>query len=258
MRSAFAGSAGPGYRLVAWLLVISLMAGCGTTLDGAFSRGEGGGWENSRWAGLRLERAGRPLAPGRYTALQRGDYIVTDANTYALIRFEAGAEAYLAPGSSATIASLSSFLGEVLVKIERLQGRFEVKTEFITAGAKGTVFLVHAEPDGRAWVSVLQGVVRVASNAGRWPEQDLQPGERADFFRDRPPTRRPMSEPDVRDIQRRYEPLEQAAPPGKGVVIGAGLGLAVVAGVVISRAGRGGGGGQGGGNAPVGTATRGP
>ena len=113
-----------------------LAAGCSTTLDGVFPDGRPLAEAPVEWAGVTTQRGDKRIASEKYLPLEKGDLIQTDSRTYALIRFASGTEAYLAPNSRARIGSLDEFFGEVLAKV---RGAFEVRTQYITAAAKGTV-----------------------------------------------------------------------------------------------------------------------
>ncbi len=210
--------------------LITLIAGCATQLAGVFPDGQRLAETAAEWAGATVQRGGARLTAERGMTLQRGDTVMTDARSYALIRFESGAEAYLAPNSRGRIGSLVDFVGEVLVKV---RGAFAVRTQYITAAAKGTVFLVRSGSDGVAEVIVLEGVVGVSSNAGRWSGLDLRAGEKARLVRDQPPARSAASANELEDIGRRYDPLERAAPLSEGSAAAIGVGVAAVIGVII-------------------------
>ncbi len=207
-----------------------LAAGCSTTLDGVFPDGRRLAEAPVEWAGVTIQRGEKRIASEKYLPLEKGDLIQTDSRTYALIRFASGTEAYLAPNSRARIGSLDEFFGEVLAKV---RGAFEVKTQYITAAAKGTVFLVRSTGEGVAEVIALEGVISLSSTAGRWPSIDLRAGEKATVVRDQAPTQISASKAELEEIEHRYEPIEKAAPISKGTAVGTGIAIGAVVGTVI-------------------------
>ena len=211
-------------------LITLLAAACSTTLDGAFPDGRHLARTAAEWAGITITRDGRRIAPEKYLTLQQGDRIQTDPRTYALIRFESGTEAYLAPNSGGRVGSLLEFFGEVLAKV---RGSFEVQTEYITAAAKGTAFVVRATRDGQAEVIALEGVTRVSSNAGQWRAIELRPGQKARISQAQQPLQSEATPAELDDINNRYRPLEEAAPISKGAAAGTGVAITTAVGLII-------------------------
>jgi ferric-dicitrate binding protein FerR (iron transport regulator) len=74
--------------------------------------------------------------------------------------------------------SLFVEIGEIFV---RAKGFFEVKTEFVTAGTRGTEYLTRVSPREGATVVVLEGSVRCESQKLSWPEFVLESGQKATF-----------------------------------------------------------------------------
>jgi len=96
----------------------------------------------------------RTLERGRATFTRHGDLILMDAGSEVLLPEEA-------PDAGTTVLQKS---GNVIYRVAPLGTgrRFEVKTPFLVAGVKGTRFTVQIT-DGRAAVSVLEGIVEVRS-----------------------------------------------------------------------------------------------
>lgn len=127
--------------------------------------------------------------------VESGDTLVTEKNTYALVRFIDSSEITLRPGSTMTIEHFS-FAGDrpdgdaakfSLVKGglrsvtgllgKRSREKFEMKTPAATIGIRGTTFIAEfvPPPDGMAapgprapglYVQVQDGVIVVANGAG--------------------------------------------------------------------------------------------
>jgi hypothetical protein len=155
--------------------ICHLLAGCATTtLDGIIIRGERPARLDELGA-VRVLRGGAPVGTQLNMVLQPGDEIATGADAYALIHYPSGTEVYLRPNSRVRIGSLFAFISELFVKVK---GAFSVETEFVTAGAEGTGYLVQVPREGDATVIVSEGIVTVSSKTVRWPSMRLGPGEK--------------------------------------------------------------------------------
>ncbi|HPF59083.1 MAG TPA: FecR family protein [Candidatus Competibacteraceae bacterium] len=117
------------------------------------------------WRQVRILRGNRYLdiAPNLY--LDRGDEIWTGPESAVAIRFPNGSQLYLRSGSHVRIGSIFAFAGELFV---RVKGAFQVDTEFVTAGAEGTGWVMKVSPNGNTLCTVLEGRVQVASKRNYW------------------------------------------------------------------------------------------
>lgn len=124
----------------------------------------------SEWRQVRILRGSRPLnvAPNLY--LDRGDEIWTGPGSAVAIRFPNGSQLYLRSDSHVRIGSVFTFVGELFV---RVRGAFQVDTEFVTAGAEGTEWVMTVSPNGDTLCTVLEGRVRVASRENYWNPQSV-------------------------------------------------------------------------------------
>lgn len=98
-------------------------------------------------------------------ALHTGDEIRTGSSSAVAIRFPNGSQLYLKSNTHIRIGSVFAFVGELFV---RVKGAFQVDTEFVTAGAEGTEWVMNISPDGDTRCMVLKGRVRVASKENSW------------------------------------------------------------------------------------------
>lgn len=97
--------------------------------------------------------------------LHIGDEIRTGRNSAVAIRFPNGSQLYLRSNSRIKIGSVFAFFGELFV---RVKGAFQVDTEFVTAGAEGTEWVMNIAPDGNIRCTVLEERVRLASKENAW------------------------------------------------------------------------------------------
>jgi hypothetical protein len=107
--------------------------------------------------------------------------IATDAQSFALIRYDDGTTIYLRPNTVVRPGSLFVEIGEIFVKAK---GFFEVKTAFVTAGTQGTEYLTRVSPREGATVVVLDGSVKCESQKLSWPDFVLERGQKAFFERE--------------------------------------------------------------------------
>lgn len=97
--------------------------------------------------------------------LNIGDEVWTGPNSAVAIRFPNGSQMYLRSNSHIKIGSVFTFFGELFV---RVKGAFQVDTEFVTAGAEGTEWVMLVSPNGDTRSTVLEGRVRIASRENFW------------------------------------------------------------------------------------------
>lgn len=144
--------------------------------------------------GLRISRDGQALPIRVPMPVAVGDVIETLPLTLVVIRFPEGHEVTMLPGTQVRLGSADIRFGEVYVRsflqwVQSTQGRFKVKTDYVTAGVEGTEFWVRVGRDASMSVGVVDGRVSLTSVGGRWQPVDLLPSEVATVARDAPPTK---------------------------------------------------------------------
>jgi FecR protein len=169
------------------------------------------------------------------TVLYAGDRIQTGPRADAVIRYPSGTEVLMRPNSSGRIGSLTEVIGEFFVKVK---GAFSVDTTFVSAGARGTAFLVRTYAGGTTSVVVVEGVVDVASTTGAWAPLPLTAGTMATAY-PRPPQRLPANLDELARTRDWVERVERLSPPPAGVshagIIGAVVIGALIAAMIASH-----------------------
>ena len=117
------------------------------------------------WRQVRIKREGVLLDAAPDMPLRKGDLIRTGPNVAVAIRFPSGTQLYVRSNSRIRIGSIFAFVGELFV---RVRGAFQVDTEFVTAGAEGTEWVMAISPRGDTRCTVLEGRVRMASRENAW------------------------------------------------------------------------------------------
>ena len=117
------------------------------------------------WRQIQVTRRGVSLNVTPNMTLETGDTIRTGSDVAAAIRFPNGSQLYVRSDSHIRIGSVFAFVGELFV---RVKGAFQVDTEFVTAGAEGTEWVMRVSPNGDTRCIVLDGYARMASNQQRW------------------------------------------------------------------------------------------
>jgi hypothetical protein len=117
------------------------------------------------WRQIQVTRKGVGLDVAPNMTLETGDTIKTGSGVAAAIRFPNGSQLYVRSHSRIRIGSVFAFVGELFV---RVKGAFQVDTEFVTAGAEGTEWVMRVSPNGDTRCIVLEGRTRMASNEQRW------------------------------------------------------------------------------------------
>ena len=117
------------------------------------------------WRQIQVIRRGVGLDVTPNMTLETGDTIKTGSDVAAAIRFPNGSQLYVRSNSRIRIGSVFAFVGELIV---RVKGAFQVDTEFVTAGAEGTEWVMKVSPNGDTRCIVLEGRTRMASNEQRW------------------------------------------------------------------------------------------
>lgn len=117
------------------------------------------------WRQVRVLRSDSRLNTIPRMPLNIGDEVWTGPNSAGAIRFPNGSQLYLRSNSHIKMGSVFTFFGELFV---RVRGAFQVDTEYVTAGAEGTEWVMLVSPNGDTRSTVLQGRVRVASKENFW------------------------------------------------------------------------------------------
>lgn len=117
------------------------------------------------WRQIRVLRSDSHLNTMPRMPLNIGDEVWTGPNSAVVIHFPNSSQMYLRSNSHIKIGSAFTFFGELFV---RVRGAFQVDTEFVTAGAEGTEWVMLVSPNGDTRSTVLEGSVRIASRENFW------------------------------------------------------------------------------------------
>jgi hypothetical protein len=154
--------------------------------------------------------------------------VATGVGGELVIAYRNGSVLYMRTNTQGRIGSFFidsiDSIGTVFVKVK---GFFEVKTNLVKAGARGTAFEVVAQPGGAAKVTVVDGVVDVASTTGLWAAVALGAGTRG-FAHPQAPLPAAASQDELLAIDRWVRRLERLPAHA-----GAGTTSATVAGAVV-------------------------
>jgi hypothetical protein len=120
---------------------------------------------SEEWRQVRVLRSDSRLNTIPRMPLNIGDEVWTGPNSAGAIRFPNGSQLYLRSNSHIKIGSVFTFFGELFV---RVRGAFQVDTEYVTAGAEGTEWVMLVSPNGDTRSTVLEGRVRIASRENFW------------------------------------------------------------------------------------------
>ncbi|MCA1583178.1 MAG: PASTA domain-containing protein [Acidobacteria bacterium] len=163
------------------LLLLSVMASIGCVSARApFAQVESVVRENRLAAGaelqgVRVTRGAASLTTATGLALQKGDRIVTDGSSEAVILFGDAYEVLLSPNTDISI-SPDIFLnfGKVIVKkLKEIKKKFTVETKYVNAGVEHTEFAVWVDRGDLVSVVVLEGTVTLESTTRSWPPQTV-------------------------------------------------------------------------------------
>lgn len=200
------------------ILTAAVLAGCSTRISKVVQADSSapGGWEEvslSNLARVDVRRNGQRLDSRTSLNLKPGDVVETGPRAGALIRFENGGEAILAPSTKVQLGSLEVFFGEVLVD---LRGKFEVYNQRLVAALRGTRFLFESRPGRLTRVAVLEGSVNCISRSGSWEPVRLDTGRqlRADYSTNRRPQPMSLTPREIASIERRFTAIRDAAEKG--------------------------------------------
>jgi len=117
------------------------------------------------WRQVKIIRGGLLLDTKPNMRLNIGDEVWTGPRSAVAIRFPNGSQLYLRSGSRIRIGSVFAFFGELFV---RVRGAFQVDTDFVTAGAEGTEWVMLVAQNGDTRCTVLEGRVRFTSTENLW------------------------------------------------------------------------------------------
>jgi hypothetical protein len=162
--------------------------------------------------------------------LRRGDRIETGPRAHAVLRYPSGTEVLMRPNSGGRVGSLTDFVGEVFVKV---RGLFSVDTTFVTAGARGTAYLVRTYSGGTTGVTVVDGVVEVGSTAGAWPSIAIGAGTTTLAY-PRAPQPAAASLEELARTRDWVERVEQLAPPPRGSSTAGVVGAVAIAALIAA------------------------
>lgn len=126
--------------------------------------------------GIEIIRESEMVQPKLKMPLKKGDEIKTPPGVTALIKFNNGSEVIMMPETHITIESIYVWFGKV---IARVRGKFRVKTEYVTASTRGTLFLMSVDKNNQSTVTMVEGSVLLTSNENRWSSIPLQSGHEA-------------------------------------------------------------------------------
>jgi len=130
---------------------------------------------------LLVIRDGKYVKAQRNMVLKRGDEIKTPRDMTAFIHFEDGSEIIMMPDTDIVIENPTIFtkLGKIFA---RVRAKFKVRTKYVTAGVKGTLFVVDVGEDGIITIKVIEGNIALDPDPNvpiesRWPSVSLGPGK---------------------------------------------------------------------------------
>jgi beta-lactam-binding protein with PASTA domain len=186
-------------KLIFVLITVMASIGCATTTNTApFAQLESVVRGNrlatgAELNGVQVTRADAPVATVTGMGLQKGDRIVTDGSTEAVIFFGDAYEVILAPDTDITILNPTIFqkIGKAVVKkLKQVREAFRVETEYVKAGPKGTEFAISVDRASVVSLVVLEGEVTIESRAQTWAPQTIGPRQAAVVRSGQQPSRR--------------------------------------------------------------------
>jgi beta-lactam-binding protein with PASTA domain len=176
-----------------------LAVGCATTTTAPpFARLEGVVRGNrlataAEFQGVQVTRADATVPTVTGMGLQKGDRIVTDGSTEAVILFGDAYEVILATETDITILNPTIFqkIGKAIVKkLKEIREKFRVETEYVNAGVEHTEFAISVDRANVVSVVVLEGEVTLESRAQTWAPQTIGPRQSAVVRSGQLPSRR--------------------------------------------------------------------
>ena len=179
---------GRGLEKLVLLFFTAVFAfGCATTATPPFAQLESVVKGNrlasgAELQGVRVTRADAGIATATGMGLQKGDRIVTDSSTEAVILFGDAYQVILAPDTDITILNPTIFqkIGRAVVKkLKEIREKFRVETEYVNAGVEHTEFAISVDRASVVSVVVLEGEVTIESRAQTWAPQTIGPRQAA-------------------------------------------------------------------------------
>jgi beta-lactam-binding protein with PASTA domain len=169
--------------------------------------------------GLRVTRGEALLTTTIGMVLQKGDRLVTDDATAAVIVFGDEYEVILDANTAITISPdfFVEFGKAIVKKLKEIRKKFQAETKYVNAGVEHTEFSISVSRDDVVSVIVLEGEVTLESTERAWPTQTITARQGAVVRREKPPTLRervPQPELDrTFGLSRRVELIESAEVP---------------------------------------------
>jgi hypothetical protein len=158
--------------------------------------------------GVRVLRGDRRLDTTPNMRLKLGDEVWTGPESAVAIRFPNGSQLYLRSNSHVQIGSVFAFVGDLFV---RVKGAFQVDTEFVTAGAEGTEWVMLVSPNGDTRSIVLEGRVRMVSSKQLWQPMTVGANSQILTVGARKMEMIPASPSDINDIKRWVSQIDRLA-----------------------------------------------
>ena len=122
---------------------------------------------------------GKPRPAAVQQGIVSGDRVVTKASGSALLTLKPGYAAIVEPGTELRIddRSIVVQVGRVVLKrLTRTRQKFQVRTEFVSAGVEGTHFVFEVLPDERVHIAMVDGVVTLKPLQASWPAVTYRAG----------------------------------------------------------------------------------
>jgi beta-lactam-binding protein with PASTA domain len=155
---------------------------------------------------VEVVREGEQVTSKLAMGLKKGDEIKTPAGVKAFIGFSDGSEIIMMPETHITIETIRVWFGTIIASVKR---KFKVKTKHVTAGVKGTNFLMQMGKDDRSRVVMIEGSVVLTSNENRWSPVLLQSGQQASIQGTMSPQRSRMPQKDYDQLIKGLNDLER-------------------------------------------------
>jgi beta-lactam-binding protein with PASTA domain len=142
--------------------------------------------------GLQVTRGDTTLTAAAGMVLQKGDRIVTDNATEAVLVFEDAYEVILSPDTAITISPdfFVDFGKAVVKKLKEIRKKFQAETKYVNAGVEHTEFAISVDRGDVVSVVVQEGTVTLESTEKTWPTQTISARQGAVVRAAQPPTRR--------------------------------------------------------------------
>lgn len=141
---------------------------------------------------VRVTRGDASLPTAAGMVLQKGDRIVTDDTTEAVILFGDAYEVILGTDTSISISPdfFVDFGKAVVKKLKEIRKKFQAETKYVNAGVEHTEFAISVDRGDVVSVVVLEGAVTLESTERKWPTQTIRAREGAVVRAEQPPSRR--------------------------------------------------------------------